>query len=81
MTMTANAELSHRYPANNDYIKEWGRLKLKGRNIVSESGEWIQLKGWSSYEWQDESENCHSEEAIKQMKEWGGQTSTVVRCQ
>ena len=71
IAMTANANLSERYPANNDYIKEWGRLKLNNRNIVSESGEWIQLKGWSSYEWQDESENCHSEEAIKQMKEWG----------
>lgn len=71
IAMTAHANLSDRYPANNDYIKEWGRLKLNNRNIVSESGKWIQLKGWSSYEWQDESENCHSEEAIKQMKEWG----------
>jgi len=69
--MTANAELSVFSPENNDYIKEWGRLKVDGTYIVSESGEQIQLKGWSSYGWQDDSGDCHSEEAIKQMKVWG----------
>ncbi|MBO7635798.1 MAG: cellulase family glycosylhydrolase [Paludibacteraceae bacterium] len=69
--MTANAELSVISPENNDYIKEWGRLKVDGTHIVSESGQLIQLKGWSSYGWQDDSGDCHSEEAIKQMKAWG----------
>ena len=68
--MTANAEISSFCLANNNYIKEWGRLKLNGKNIVSESGKMIQLNGWSSYEWQDDSEDCYSEEA----------TSTVVQC-
>ena len=36
-------------PANNDYVREWGKLKLVGNQLSSESGEPIQLRGWSTH--------------------------------
>ena len=71
VAMTANAALDDNNPGNNDYIKEWGRLKVQGTHIVSEKGEQIQIKGWSSFGWQNNWGDCHSEGAIKQMKAWG----------
>ncbi len=71
VAMTANAALSDTDFANNDYIKEWGRLKVDGTHIVSESGQQIQIKGWSSFGWQNNWGDCHSEGAIQQMKLWG----------
>jgi endoglucanase len=37
---------------NNDYTGNWGKLKLVGTQLSSESGEAIQLKGWSTHGWQ-----------------------------
>lgn len=71
VAMSANAAISDTDFANNDYIGEWGRLKVQGTHIVSEKGEQIQLKGWSSFGWQNNWGDCHSEGAIKQMKIWG----------
>lgn len=71
VAMTANAALDENNPGANDYIKEWGRLKVQGTHIVSEKGESIQIKGWSSFGWQNNWGDCHSEGAIKQMKAWG----------
>lgn len=36
-------------PGNNNYINEWGRLKLVGNQLCSASGEPIQLRGWSTF--------------------------------
>lgn len=71
VAMTANAALSDTDFEHNDYINEWGRLKVQGTHIVSEKGESIQIKGWSSFGWQNNWGDCHSEGAIKQMKIWG----------
>lgn len=71
VAMSANAAISDSDFANNDYIGEWGRLKVQGTHIVSEKGEQIQIKGWSSFGWQNNWGDCHSEGAIQQMKLWG----------
>lgn len=71
VAMSANAAISDTDFSNNDYIGEWGRLKVQGTHIVSEKGEQIQLKGWSSFGWQNNWGDCHSEGAIQQMKLWG----------
>ncbi len=71
-TMTANAVLSETDFVNNDYIGEWGRLKLVGNQLCSSSGEPIQLKGWSTFSINyDEVVNCLTEEGFKAMKAWG----------
>lgn len=49
--LTANAALSETDFANNNYINEWGRLKLVGNQLSSESGQPVQLKGWSTFGW------------------------------
>lgn len=71
-SMTANAALSETDFVNNDYIGEWGRLKLVGNQLCSESGEPIQLKGWSTFSINyDEVLNCLNKDNFKAMKAWG----------
>jgi len=38
--------------AENDYTGNWGRLKLNGTCLVSQCGDTVQLKGWSTHGWQ-----------------------------
>lgn len=71
VAFSANAALSNSDFSSNDYIKEWGRLQVKGTQLCDEQGNAIQLKGWSSFGWQNNWGDCHSEGAIKQMKAWG----------
>ena len=56
MAFSANAALSSTDFSSNNYIQEWGRLKLVGNQLSSEKGEAIQLKGWSSFG--NFTENC-----------------------
>lgn len=53
-----------------NYIEQWGRLKIVGKQVCSESGQPVQLKGWSTFGLQWETE-CYSFEAFKIMKYWG----------
>ena len=46
--MQGNA-LDYNNPSGNNYINEWGRLKLVGNQLCSESGNPIQLRGWSTH--------------------------------
>lgn len=36
-------------PGNNNYVKEWGKLKLVGNQLSSASGQPVQLRGWSTH--------------------------------
>ncbi|MCQ2189027.1 MAG: cellulase family glycosylhydrolase [Paludibacteraceae bacterium] len=36
-------------PVSNNYVQQWGKLKLVGNQLSSESGEPIQLRGWSTH--------------------------------
>lgn len=70
--MAANAALSETDFANNDYIGEWGRLKLVGNQLSSESGKPIQLKGWSTFSINyNEVVNCLTKTGFEAMKAWG----------
>ena len=74
---SANAALSTTDLANNDYIGTWGRLKLVGNQLSSESGEAIQLKGWSTFSINyDEVKPCLTKAGFTAMKSWG---ANVVR--
>lgn len=57
--------------SKNDYIAEYGRLKLVGNQLSSSDGKPVQLRGWSSFGWMNQWGDCHSEGAIQQMKTWG----------
>lgn len=54
-----------------DYIQQYGRLKLVGRQLSSESGQPVQLKGWSSFGWMSNWGDCHQKGHLEQMKRWG----------
>lgn len=41
--------LDYSNPSNNNYINEWGKLKLVGNQLSSEKGEPVQLRGWSTH--------------------------------
>ncbi|MBP5423399.1 MAG: cellulase family glycosylhydrolase [Paludibacteraceae bacterium] len=75
MAFSANAALSTTDFKSNNYIQEWGHLKLVGNQLCSEKGEAIQLKGWSAFGNFDK--NCaRSGNDLDQMKAWG---ANVVR--
>ncbi|MCQ2234226.1 MAG: cellulase family glycosylhydrolase [Paludibacteraceae bacterium] len=74
---TANAALSETDFASNDYVKEWGRLKLVGNQLSSESGQPIQLKGWSLFSINyPDGTACQDLDGFKAMKSWG---ANIVR--
>jgi endoglucanase len=75
MAFSANAALSSTDFASNNYIQEWGRLKLVGNQLCNKNGEAIQLKGWSAFGNFDK--NCTRNGGdLDQMKVWG---ANVVR--
>lgn len=70
MAFSANAALSSTDFSSNNYIEEWGRLKLVGNQLSSEKGEAIQLKGWSTFG--NYSQSCFkSNSDLDNMKAWG----------
>lgn len=56
--------------SSDNYIQKWGRLKLNGKQLSSESGEAVQLRGWSSFGWQSNWGDCHQDGHLDQMKAW-----------
>ncbi len=61
--------------SSNDYIEKYGRLKLNGLQLSDQSGNAVQLRGWSTFGLQY-SETCMSQEAVNVMKQWG---ANIVR--
>lgn len=57
--------------SQNNYIQQYGRLKLVGKQLSSEKGDAVQLKGWSSFGWMSNWGDCHSFGHLQQMKAWG----------
>lgn len=63
---------------SDNYIEKWGRLKLVGIQLSSESGEAIQLKGWSSFGFYGE--NClTSANDLESMKGAGANCVRIAR--
>ncbi|MBR5373439.1 MAG: cellulase family glycosylhydrolase [Paludibacteraceae bacterium] len=64
--------------ASTDYIQKWGKLKLVGLQLSSESGEPIQLKGWSSFGFYNE--NCvRNSNDLESMKIAGANCVRIAR--
>ncbi|MBO4807344.1 MAG: cellulase family glycosylhydrolase [Paludibacteraceae bacterium] len=57
--------------SQNNYIQQYGRLKLVGKQLSSEKGDAVQLKGWSSFGWMSNWGDCHEKGHLQQMKAWG----------
>lgn len=60
-----------------NYIEQWGRLKIVGKQLSSENGEAVQLKGWSTFglQWQ---QTCYSKYAVEAMKAFGANSVRVA---
>lgn len=72
------AALDYSNPKNNNYVQEWGKLKLVGNQLSSENGQPVQLRGWSTHgkQWQG---NCFDEESDFQlMKEKGANIARIA---
>lgn len=63
---------------NNNYVKAWGRLKLVGNQLCSESGEPVQLRGWSTHgiSWQGECFN--GKDDFEGMKKKGANIARIA---
>ena len=77
--LNASAAISDKpedFPKNN-YVGEWGKLKLVGKQLSSENGEPVQLKGWSTFGTKFKQVlGCINKDAFTAMKTWG---ANVVR--
>lgn len=75
--LSANATLSKTNFVDNDYVGEWGRLKLVNKQLSDQNGNAIQLKGWSTFSINyDEVLPCLTSDGFTAMKSWG---ANVVR--
>lgn len=63
--------------SSKNYIEQWGRLQIKNKQICSESGQPVQLKGWSTFglQWQV---SCYTKSAVETMKLWGANSVRVA---
>ena len=61
-------------PVVSEYVvnfKEYGRLKLVGRQLCSEKGDTVQLKGFNTGVIGNDIYECLDRDAFQTMKEWG----------
>lgn len=64
---------------NNDYIKEWGKLKVVGNQLCSESGQPVQLRGWSTHGHQWDGKYCYDDENdFAGMKKFGANVARIA---
>ncbi len=70
--------LDYSNPGSNNYISEWGKLKLVGNQLSSESGQPVQLRGWSTHgkNWQG---GCFDEKSdFELMKSNGANLARIA---
>ena len=74
------AKLDYSNPSDNDYIGEWGRLKLVGNQLCSEKGEPIQLRGWSTYGYSSEFGKAFDDQSdFDKMKSYGANFARIAQ--
>ncbi len=74
------AAFDYSNPANNNYVGEWGRLKLVGNQLCSEKGEPIQLRGWSTYGYSDDYGWAFDDvDDFKKMKSYGANFARIAQ--
>lgn len=63
----------------NNYLKEWGKLKLVGNQLSSENGQPVQLRGWSTHGHQWGGYECYNEESdFIAMKGFGANIARIA---
>ncbi|MBP5457244.1 MAG: cellulase family glycosylhydrolase [Paludibacteraceae bacterium] len=67
----ATLALSMTAGEQDNYIQQYGRLKLNGKQLSDENGNAVQLRGWSSFGWMNNWGDCHQKGHLQQMKRWG----------
>lgn len=79
LSMAAAAFTANAVDTSINYIEQWGELKLVGNQLSSESGQPIQLKGWSSFG-NYPNENClHNADDVNYMKQYGANCFRIAR--
>ena len=63
----------------NNYIQAWGKLKLVGNQLCSESGTPVQLRGWSTHGYQWSGRSCFDDEKdFAAMKGFGANVARIA---
>lgn len=63
----------------NNYIQAWGKLKLVGNQLCSESGTPVQLRGWSTHGYQWSGRSCYDDDKdFAGMKGFGANVARIA---
>lgn len=63
---------------NNNYVAEWGQLKLVGNQLCSENGQPVQLRGWSTHGKQWHGSCFDGREDFEGMKKLGANIARIA---
>lgn len=63
---------------SNDYVGAWGKLKLVGNQLSSESGEPVQLRGWSTHGRQWNGNRYESKDFLTEQKKNGANIARIA---
>ncbi|MBR6105816.1 MAG: cellulase family glycosylhydrolase [Paludibacteraceae bacterium] len=64
---------------SNNYVQQWGKLKLVGNQLSSERGEPVQLRGWSTHGKQWSGAACFDEKSdFEGMKKFGANIARIA---
>ncbi|MCK9156001.1 MAG: cellulase family glycosylhydrolase [Paludibacteraceae bacterium] len=64
--------------SNNKYVDTWGKLKLVGNQLCSESGEPVQLRGWSTHGRQWNGSLYDSKDFLTNQKKTGANIARIA---
>ncbi len=70
--------LDYSNPGSNNYVSEWGKLKLVGNQLSSESGQPVQLRGWSTHGKQWWGQCFDDKDDFKNMKDRGANMARIA---
>ena len=63
----------------NNYVQAWGKLKLVGNQLCSESGTPVQLRGWCTHGYQWSGRNCYDDKNdFAGMKKFGANVARIT---
>ena len=70
--------LNYSNPESNNYVNEYGKLKLVGNQLCSEKGEPVQLRGWSTHGKNWQGSNFDDKNDFLGMKKHGANVARIA---
>ncbi len=70
--------LNYSNPESNNYVNEYGKLKLVGNQLCSEKGEPVQLRGWSTHGKNWQGSNFDDQNDFLGMKKHGANVARIA---